>query len=31
MKSFLYALVKSAVIVAVAVVCYYVYMSIIGE
>ena len=31
MKSFLYALVKSAIIVAVAVVCYYVYMSIIGE
>ena len=31
MKRILYMLVKSAIIVAVAVVCYYVYMSIIGE
>ena len=31
MKRILYILVKSAIIVAVAVVCYYVYMSIIGE
>ena len=31
MKSFLYALVKSAIIVAVAVVCYYIYMAVIGK
>ena len=31
MKTFLHILVKSAIIVSVAVVCYYIYMAAIGK
>ena len=31
MKTFLHILVKSTIITAVAVVCYYIYMSVIGK
>ena len=31
MKTFLHILIKSAIIVAVAVVCYYSYMAVIGK
>ena len=31
MKSLLYMIIKSTIIVAVAVVCYYIYMAVIGK